>query len=305
MPLFNPSTISWANAVKRIADSAGASGDGEMQVRAHYSLRAAFQRIQGKANWDFLRTETTPIGVVGQFSAAITASGGTVSATALGGHGLLVDDIIVGANYLVGTRVTVTAASGFFTNTSAFSTVASAQTITATRDYYDMPSDWKMGYSVRMLGAQRVLTYMQRRFYDRGITDEYVAGTPLRYDLFSAGGKGKIRLLPPPVGSDVLLQRYYRRFTLASASSHAVTCDIPEDYEETVIALAKWHFLVDKGEGRKDQATTWFSMAQDGLKSMLRENSVTPDEDLGFVPAGATVSLGGDNSTRNLIWDVA
>jgi hypothetical protein len=32
---------------------------------------------------------------------------------------------------------------------------------------------------------------------------------------------------------------------------------------------------------------------------------VTPDEDLGFVPAGATVSLGGDNSTRNLIWDVA
>lgn len=306
MPLFNPSTIPWVSAVQQIADSAGASADAEMTTRAHNSLRASFQHFNGKYKWDFLRAEATPIQVIAPFSiTGVSASAGQVSAAAPAGHGIKVDDLIVASGFMLGTRVTATAASGFgFTAAvTGFSAGVTVIEASAQRDFYDLPADWKTGYSVRLLSSKKPLRYIGRRAYDRTVSDENSPGTPERYDLFGAGGKGKIRLLPAPSGTDVLQQRYYRRMTLATASGASGAIDIPEDYESYPIAWAKWHFLTDKGEGRKDQATTWMSLAQEGLKTMLADQTSVPDEELAFVPGSTTMGYPSDRSTAYIAWD--
>lgn len=307
MAFFNPSTLSWQDAIRVISDTAGASADSEMNTRAMRSLRAAFQHLNSK-KWQFARTEAAPIQVVAPFAVTgVTASAGQASAAAPVGHGLKPDDIIVGEGFMVGTRISATAVSGFgiygtITATAAGNTVITA---TATRDYYDLPSDWKVGYSVRLLGSQKALKYVQRRIYDRYSTNEFQSGTPEGYDLFGVGGKGKIRLLPPPSAADVLQLRYYRRLYMASATADSTALDIPEDYEQTPIAWAKWHFLVDKQDGKSEQAGTWMSLAQEGLKTMLADETAIPDENLGFTPAALAdgYNLGGDNSTRYIWWD--
>jgi hypothetical protein len=213
--------------------------------------------------------------------------------------------VVLASGFMVGNRITATAASGFgfAVAVTGFTAGVTVITATAVRDYYDAPADYRRVYTVRLLGAQKSLGYATRRSYDRFVTDEVAAGTPESYDLFSMGGKGKIRLLPPPASSDVLLIRHSRRFTLASASGVTAALDIPEDYESYVIAWGKWHFLTDKGEGRKEQATVWMSLAQEGLKNMLAEQTSVPDQDLGFIPAHAVPVAGGDNSTRGIAWE--
>jgi len=304
MPLFTPSTIPWVTAVQQVADSAGASGDSEMTNRAHNSLRAAFQFFNNKAKWNFLRAEGNPAQITGPLSIAITASAGQVSASALPGHGILVDDIVVGSGFIYGERVSATAAAGFgfFVATTGYGAGLQSFNAVFTRDSYDAPSDWKAGYSVRLLGSQRTLRYMGRRVYDRSISDEFNPGTPERYDLFNIYGRSKIRLLPPPSQADVLLQRYYRRMATQTASSTGTALDIPEDYESYPIAWAKWHFLTDKGN--PEQATTWLTLANEGLKTMLSDQNVIPDEDLAFLPGHAMLDpAGGDRSTRYINWD--
>jgi len=302
---FTYSTIPWVSAVQQVADSAGASADAEMTTRAHNSLRAAFQFYSNKSKWNFARKEGVPAAIVGPFVVAITASAAQTSASALPGHGILVDDMIVGSGFLYGARVTATGASGFgFNVTTVYGSGAQSFNASFVRDSYDLPSDYKSGYSVRLLGSQKALRYIGRRLYDRAVSDEAAAGTPERYDLFNLYGRSKVRLLPPPGAADVLLQRYYRRFSVGSASGDTSTLDIPEDYESYPIAWAKWHFLTDKREQGGQQATTWLTLATEGLKTMMSDQTVIPDEDLGFVPGHSMPDpSGGDRTTRYLDWD--
>jgi hypothetical protein len=306
MPVFTPSTIPWVTAVGLIADSVGASADAEMQTRAHRSLRAAFQHFNGNYKWDFLRTEAAPVTLVAPFSVTgVSASAGQSSAAAPASHGILVDDLIIASGFVLGTRVSATAASGFGFNVVLTGLAAGVNVITASaqRDLYDLPSDWKSVYSLRLLSGNLALRYAGRRAYDRTISDENTASSPYWYDLFRAGSGSKVRILPPPSAADVLLMRYYRRMSLASASGVTSNLDLPEDYESYPIAWAKWHFLVDKGEGRKEQATIWLSLAQEGLKTMLKDQTSIADADLGFMPGASTLAALGDRSTRAIDWD--
>jgi hypothetical protein len=307
VPLFNASTIPWITAVQQIAGAAGASADPEMTLRAHSSLRAAFQHFGTRYNWDFLRGEAVPVQVIGPFyQAGVSASAGQVSAASPTGHGIAVDDIVIGSGFMAGCRVTATAASGFGFNVAITGFTSGVTTVTSTfvRDFYSAPSDLKRVYTVRLLNSNKPLGYIGRRLYDRVVSDEFTAGTPAGYDLFGLGGRSKIRLLPPPASNDVLQVRYLRRFTIASASGSTTALDIPEDYESYVIAWAKWHFLTDKSEGRSEQGSTWMSLAQEGLKTMLSDQVSVPDEQLGFVPAHAVPDFGaGDRETRYIDWN--
>jgi hypothetical protein len=301
MALFRQSTIPWATAVQQIADSVGASGDAEMLNRAHMALRAAFQAIGGRARWDFLRGEYPVQTVTGPFSlGTVSATAGSAYAGVSASHGIAVDDIVSGTAFAYGTRVSATASTGF-----GFTVVAvtgGVLTATFTRDMYDAPPDMRSEYGVKLLSSQRPLIYVTRRPYDRSQTDEFTASTPYWYDLFMLGSASKVRLLPPPAGADLLFQRYYRAFTTPTASGASGAIDIPVDYEFLPIAWAKWHFMVDKGEGRKDQASTWMSLAQDGLKQMLAEQTTIPDSDLTMTP-GHLPFWTDSRSTRWLNWD--
>jgi hypothetical protein len=308
MALFQPSTKAVSAACQEIADTVGASGDTEMTARAGRSLFAALQHFNNRANWDFMLTEANVVRVFAPFTVTgVSASAGQASAAAPAGHGISVDDFIVASGFAVGVRVSATAASGFgiygtVTGFSAGVTVVSGE---FTRDMYDLPSDWKREYSIRLLSSQRTLRSTGRRFYDRSITSEQTTSTTTNYDLFAVGARGKIRMLPPPATSDVLLMRYYRRMSIPATTATADVVDIPQDYEPYLMSWAKWHFLTDKGEGRGEQMRTWFALSQEGLATMIKDQTRKPDEDLAFIPGQFAYQVWGDANTRVLPWDYA
>jgi hypothetical protein len=304
MALFTASTIPWTSAVTQIADSVGASADPEMTQRAHLSLRASFQYFGTKAKWNYLRTEAAPVRVFAPFAVTgITASGGSVSASVPAGHGFQPDDIILGSGFIAGNRISATGAStiGFFAAITGF-TGTSVVSASAIRDSYDLPSDWRASYSVRLLSSRRTLRYVGRRVYDRASVNDNETSTPEWYDLFNAFGRSKIRLLRPPSADDVLVHRYQRRMFLASASGLSTAIDIPEDYEQYPIAWAKWHFMTDKNQERAEQGSTWLSLAQEGLKTMIADEQNLPDEDLAFLPSYGMMGYPNDRSTRDIDW---
>ena len=299
MPLFTPSTKSWVSTVQEVAGVVGASADSEMLSRAHSSLRGAFQYINRRTNWDYLRTKQAPVQLIAPFTVSVTASGGSASLTAAASHGIKVDDLMSGSGVLLGSRTTATAATTFTLDTLVTGfTGTAAYDVGATRDFYDLASDYRVAYSVRMLAANRPLHPLGRRLYDRVASDQFTPGTPERYDTFSQAGKGKIQILPPPSQTDVLQIRYYRRMNLGSATADSTALDILEDYELYPVAWAKWHFLTDRQEGRGEQATTWMTLAKEGIATMIAEQTNQPDEQISFVPGQFAYDLGGPNSTR-------
>lgn len=304
MPLFRPSTLAASAAVTEIADSAGASADSDMTTRAWRSLNAAIKHFNSKYKWNWLWTEDEPIIMVAPFEVGIVASNGQLSASATAGHGILVDDAVSILGVPRGTRVTATASAGIgFSNAFGLDAGAQSLTATVTRDFYDVPSDWKVGFSVRLLSHNKALKPMNRRLYDRSVGNELTQSTPEWYDTFQVWTKGKIRLLPPPGEVGVLQFRYYRAMATATASASTTTLDIPSDYDPYLISWGKWHFLTDKGDGRAQSATTWLSLAQEGLTTMLADQTDQPDEGIMFVPGHYSYNMSSnDNSTTNLPW---
>ncbi len=311
MSLFQPSSRVISTVCQEIGDSVGASGDTEMTTRAGKSLDAAIQHFNNRANWNFMLTEGAPIQVFAPFSVTgITASGGSASASAPSGHGVKPDDFIAGSGFITGLRVSATAAGtlGFYGAVTGFTGTA-VVSASFTRDLYDLPSDYKAGYTFRLLGGQRALRPVGRRHYDRSVGSEQSSSPPYWYDLFMVGSRGKVRLLPPPVAADVLMPRYYRRMTMVSSAlgtADSATLDIPQDFESYVIAFGKWHFLLDKGEGRGEQGKTWFGFAMEGLTTMVKQETKVPDEDLMFIPGQFVGGTNlGDTATRFVDWDYA
>lgn len=306
MSLFQPSTKAVSAVCQEIADSVGASGDAEMTTRAGRSLFAGLQHFNNRANWDFLRTEAPPTVIFAPFTVTgITASAGQASAAAPAGHGIKPDDFLVASGFGVGTRVSATAASGFgiYGTVTGFSAGATVVSGVFARDMYDLPADWKAPYTARLLISNTPLYYKNRRIVDRQVNSEQTVSAPSLYDLFMVGSRGKIRLLSPPAAADILQLRYYRRMTVATATSDATVIDIIQDYEPYLIAWSKWHFLTDKGEGRLQQANTWFSLGTEGLKMMLADQTRNPDEALAFTPGHTQSGIYSDNTTRWLNWD--
>lgn len=312
MAFLNNSSLATASAAQQIADAAGASGDTEMITRAGRSYAAAINHFSNFANWEWVLTEAPTILVTAPFDVTgATASANDNKLTNLPtGHGVLPDDFITGPMFASNSagRVTATATAagpvgviGFAEtfNASLIPTAASSYTVTANRDMYDLPTDWKQPYSVRMLAAQYTLRPIGRRHYDRSVTSEFVfAGTPLYYDIFTIGVKSKIRVLRPPAQTDRMQLRYYRRL-----SPDTTPCDIPAQYEAYLIAFAKWHFLTDKADMR-ERGSDWLQFATNGLQQMLKESTRQPDEDLMFLPGHYSMNVAlGPNSTRQYLDD--
>lgn len=309
MALFNQSVKLVSAVISEIADTIGASADSEMRLRGMNSLNAAIGHTNMRARWDFLQTEAPPTLIYAPFQVGgVTASAGQTSALAPASHGIFIDDVLSMTGVIAGTRITATAAGTIgFDTTTMTSLTAVNQVVTASliRDTYALPSDFKISYNVRLYGSQRILTPVRRRVYDLGTPNPFTATTPLGYDLYAAGGKGRIKILPPPTAADVMKLDYYRRMTVASATADATIFDVPQDIEPFTIAYAKWHFLTDKGEGRLDQANTWLTYADAGFKQMIAEQTNHPDEILAFLPAAAFSGYWntGPNSTSRVDWD--
>lgn len=282
-----------------------------MTTRAHHSLNAATKHFNSRYKWSFLETEATPISVVGPIGFTAVVSAGETSAFFGSTPGITANDFLVGGPYQVGTRITafeystaIGSGSFGFDRAAVSGNGVTPMSATAVRDLYDLPTDWKQAYSVRLLGAKTTLYPAIRRVYDRSLGDEFASSSPSSYDIFGVGQYSKIRLLPPPSGSDTLLLRYYRRMATQSVSATAQTLDIPLDYDQYLIAWAKWHFLTDKGENYQAQSRTWLAFAQEGLVTMLREQTALPDQDVAIIYGGGILNYSGnDASTRHIAWE--
>jgi hypothetical protein len=305
MPLFQPSTKAVSAAAQEIADTVGASGDGEMTARAGRSLNAALQHFNNKYNWNFALFENPPVRVFAPFTVTgVTASAGQASAAAPLGHGIKAYDFIAGSGFGAGIRVSASAVSGFgIFGTVNFDTGQAVVDPVITRDMYELPTDYKDLYSARLLTSQKALRPVGRRMYDRSVGNEQQTTTSMLYDLFMVGGAGRIRILPPPAQADILLMRYYRRLTIPTTTATADAIDIPQDYEGYLMAWAKWHFLVDKSEGRGDQLQTWHTLGEEGLKVMLADQTDLPDQDLMFHPGQFQYGNISDTATWHLNWN--
>ena len=304
MALFQQSQKAVSAVCQEIADTVGASADSEMTTRAGKSLNAAIEHFNTRAKWDFLRTEASPIVVFAPFQVTgVFLSAGVGSASCGAGHGIQPYDVIQSNYFPVASRVTATAASGFgFVTASGVATTAQ-DAPTFYRDMYALPSDWKAPYTVRLQLSNRPLNYVGRRLYDRSVVNEINNTTTFWYDLSRVGETGFIRLLAPPIYNDIMQVRYYRRMTVWGATATASPLDITQDYEVYLVSYAKWHFLVDKGEGRLKQGETWMALATEGLKMMLSDQANIPDEGLMFLPGAAQPGQLGDNTTRWLPFD--
>jgi hypothetical protein len=321
MAFLNNSALSTAAAASAIADAAGASADSEMVTRAGLSYAAAINHFSNFSNWEWTLTEAPTLVVTAPFSPLVPGGGSNLAGSASGngktidfavgnvtGFGILPGDFITGPMFATNSagRVTATAVAGVAPNVTAtlgfaevmnpslWATAGATAQITANRDEYDIPTDWKQPYSVRMLGAQYTLRPIGRRHYDRSVTSEFTpAGTPLYYDMFTVGTQSKIRLLRPPAQTDRLQIRYYRRLV-----SSTTPCDIPAQYEAYLIAFAKWHFLLDKAD-MKERGDEWKQFSMEGLQQMLKETTRQPDEDLMFLPGHYSMNVAlGPNSVR-------
>lgn len=306
MALFNQTTKTCSAAVDEIADAIGASGDSDSRTRARRSLNAAIGYFNTRAKWDWTLTDANPIRIVAPFSVGgVSAVSGQSSAACPTNHGLQVDDMISFLGVTVGTRVSATATNGFgLTSAIGADLGVGTQVVTASaiRDHYAVPSDFRAPYQLRTLVSQKALVPIRRRLYGRQTTTSLTPSNPIGYDILPIASKGKVRLLPPPNSEDTLHMSYYRLIATATADSDATTLDLPVNAEPFVVAHAKWHSITDKGEGREAQGKTWYAFADDGIKRLLAEQTVQPDEDLAFQPGGEP-TWPGPNSTANLNWD--
>lgn len=324
MALFQQCTAATATLAAQIADSAGASADTEMLARAGVAWGNAVRYFSNYADWDFARMEAPTTLITAPFSPMIT--GTTIAGRATGGgntidfyvgnvtgFGILPNDFILGPMFASndagrvtatataqGAANTVTATVSFANNfnTSLWSTAGATAFITANRDEYDLPTDFKQPYSVRLLGGQVTLRYVGRRLYDRSVSSEYTASQPFYYDTFTFGQYSKIRLLRSPQATDRLQIRYYRKLNATSANA-----DIPEQYEPYLTSYGKYLFLLDKADSM-ERANAWKAFAMEGLQVMLKENINNPDADITMQPGAYAYDLNNSpNSTRQIRWD--
>jgi hypothetical protein len=164
---------------------------------------------------------------------------------------------------------------------------ASSAVVGGTADYA-LPTNFKSIYGIKLTTINRQLSYLPRRQYDRAVWNQTAGGDPSHYSLFLAGlDEGKFTLIPTPGSSDTALIRYFRRMTIPP-STGSTAIDIPQDYENYILALSKALYLIDKGADESKWGF-WYSHAKEGMEIAKGSDTRIPDEDLVLVP-GASIT---------------
>lgn len=163
--------------------------------------------------------------------------------------------------------------------------------VTVYRRDYPLLSDMKYIYSVKLLQTGRTLLAMDERLYDQMVGLD-TPSTPTHYTLFPQGERALLRLVPTPVAEDTLLIKYFRRMTVPSSGGE--TLDIPQDYENYIISLAKGLYLMDKGADEKSRFH--WQLGLSGLAQARAADNRVPDMDQGFIPGNVVPVQYGPNS---------
>jgi hypothetical protein len=150
-------------------------------------------------------------------------------------------------------------------------------------DEYNLNTDFRKIYSVRLETNKRPLKYIEQRVWDRSIYDQTSNRTPWGYNIFprSSNTVAQIRVLPPPASVENILVKYYK--LMATPSVDGTALDIVERYQAWIIYQARANILANHGEN-DSRIMYWQGKADRMLALMLDESQVQPDNDEGFRP---------------------
>jgi hypothetical protein len=150
-------------------------------------------------------------------------------------------------------------------------------------DEYNLNTDFRKIYSVRLETNKRPLKYIEQRVWDRSIYDQISNRTPWGYNIFprSSNTVAQIRVLPPPASVENILVKYYK--LMATPSVDGTALDIVERYQAWIIYQARANILANHGEN-DSRIMYWQGKADRMLALMLDESQVQPDNDEGFRP---------------------
>lgn len=149
---------------------------------------------------------------------------------------------------------------------------------------YNLNSNFRKVFSVRLQTNLRPLRYIEQRMWDRNIANPTSNSTPIGYNIFprSSNTVAQIRVLPPPSSVENMLVKYYKSMDTPTVDGTAL--DIVERYQGWIIFQAKANLLANHGEN-ESRIAFWQGKADRVMANMLNESQVQPDGEEGMKPA--------------------
>jgi len=156
---------------------------------------------------------------------------------------------------------------------------AASITVSANVSDYDLPTDFKHAYTVRL--AQAPLFFLSQRDWDRYVYDQTGTSGSTHYTTARVGAENKIRLVPTPSAEDTLSINYYKALTIPSQDDAELGW--PDMWVEPILSYARSLLCAERGMTAKSQ----FYMAQAlaGYRRCRAQDLVQPDQEITQQPA--------------------
>lgn len=151
--------------------------------------------------------------------------------------------------------------------------------LTTTNSLITLPGTFKKEFSAR--AGSTPLIWMPQRVYDRANPSNTGDG-PLYYTMFNSANTGTLEVLPPVANGTSINVRYWRRIDDTPANDSELL-DVPQQYEDIVIALAKAALLADK-DPESPGLAYWENLGRDMLVDAVANDVTAPDADEMMVP---------------------
>lgn len=282
MSLFQQSTTTFSQAKVKVARSAGKEDNTGFLTRAGESLQAAMRFWNRAAYWDFTRTLHPDVAV-----------DGTVTDTY---------DLPYDARGLYSVRMEGTNPQALqYVRRRQVDRIYGVQPWMNRADYYDLFSAGHLG-KIRLLNLSNTNTLRMRYFrrlrvpcsLSASVTTTNLAATITCSQGALAGAQIGAAITGTGIPAGTVLQAISETgatMSAAATASGSITAtigsdsaflDIPCDYEDGVIALAKWHFLSDNGES-PERLAAWNAYFTEVLDKAKGENNYNDDEEVEFV----------------------
>lgn len=263
-----------------------------MLAHAGQAIRRAFQKWNNTRQWNFTKSTTT-VSLVAPFTVAnVTLTTGDNEITSVSAFtNVLEGDLVSGLTSGLPSEtyvVTKTDSSALVLSCAPTSPTSPA-TLTFSRRDYVLPllaGATKYIYDVRLVSSNKLLYPLTTRLGDRVNPNQGTPAEPDWYDDFAFGEKGVIRFLPTPHAAGTVVIKQNRRLAMPVTDGTAI--DIPEDFELSLLDLAKGYFCLDKTNAGRI-ADEYLALGLAGLKEAIVADTKRPDTDTAFLPSSYNI----------------
>jgi len=119
------------------------------------------------------------------------------------------------------------------------------------------------------------LTFMRSRTFVWAVGDHAETGEPTHYSIIENSNQNTIRVWPTPTETTTLYVRYYEE--IAEPSQDEDVIDVPTRFLNGLLALAKYHYLIDK-DTENPRLSVYETLSAKLLRKAIRDDKKQPDE---------------------------